>query len=178
MSRRTPAAPTSFSAEARRYVNRHFHILFQRTVYVLLFATIQIALLVWVLLRMHALIPYFVVLCTVLSSLCAMHIINQHTNPAYKIAWLIPLLVLPIFGGLLYLMFGTHHKSRKVTALLADMKKRYQSKETVLSTRTEEVETLAPRDAALMSHYISHAGGCPPFGNTAHPAPQLHGRSC
>ena len=61
--------PKQFRTKARRYINRHFHIIFQRMVYVLLFATIQIAILVWLLVRMNALIPYFVILCAVISSL-------------------------------------------------------------------------------------------------------------
>ena len=155
------------SSGARRYLNRHLHILFQRAVYVCLFATVQIAVLVWIFLRMHALVPYFWVLCILLSVLAAMHIINRNNNPAFKIAWLIPILLLPIFGGLLYLMFGSHHKNRRLRALPDELRRRYRTPDAAAMTCEETVAALAPRDCALMSHYIAHAGGCPPFGNTA-----------
>lgn len=155
------------SSEARRYINRHFHIIFQRIVYVLLFATIQIAVIIWLLARMHALIPYFVALCTVISLLAAIHIINKNNNPAIKIAWLIPLFTLPIFGGLLYLMFGARRVDRRLTTVTETMRDQYRTPETAAHTREAEVAALAPRDAALMSHYISRSGGCQPFGNTA-----------
>ena len=153
----------ALSSEARRYVNRHLHILFQRAVYVCLFATVQIAVLVWIFLRMHALVPYFLVGCVLLSVLAAMHIINRNNNPAYKMAWLIPILLLPIFGGLLYLMFGSHHKNRRLCTLGEDLRRRYRTPETAAMTCGDTVAALAPRDCALMSHYIEHAGGCPPF---------------
>lgn len=159
--------PKQFRTKARRYINRHFHIIFQRMVYVLLFATIQIAILVWLLVRMNALIPYFVILCTVISSLAAIHVINKNSNPAIKIAWLIPLFTLPIFGGLLYLMFGEHHKNRRLEAVGDSMRAQYRTPESTARTQEAEVSALAPRDAALISHYISHASGCQPFGNTA-----------
>ncbi len=152
---------------ARQYINRHLHIIFQRMVYVLLFATIQIAILVWLLVRMNALIPYFVVLCTVISSLAAIHVINKNNNPAYKIAWLIPLFVFPIFGGLLYLMFGTRRVDRRLTAVTENMRTQFCTDQTAGCKQETEISALAPRDAALMSHYIRCAGGCPPFGNTA-----------
>ena len=152
---------------ARRYINRHFHIIFQRMVYVLLFASIQIAVLVWLLVRMNALIPYFVILCTAISLLAAAYVINKDSNPAIKIAWLIPLLMLPIFGGLLYLMFGGHHKNRRLFAVNDNLRAQYGTPESASLTLDEAAKALLPCDAALMSHYITHASGCPPVGNTA-----------
>ena len=131
------------SSEARRYINRHFHIIFQRIVYVLLFATIQIAVIIWLLARMHALIPYFVALCTVISLLAAIHIINKNNHPAIKIAWLIPLFTLPIFGGLLYLMFGARRVDRRLTTVTETMRNQYRTPETAAHTREAEVAALA-----------------------------------
>ena len=167
MSRREHSESPAFRTKARRYINRHFHIVFQRMVYVLLFATIQIAVLIWLFVRMNALIPYFVVFCTLISLLAAVHVINKNSNPAIKIAWLIPLFTLPIFGGLLYLMFGTRRVNRRLTAVTEVIRDAYRMEGGTVPTCEETVSALAPRDAALQSHYISHASGCLPFGHTA-----------
>ena len=45
-------------------------------------------------------------ICMVLSILVVLFIVNKEDNPAYKIAWIIPILLFPIFGGLLYLFLG------------------------------------------------------------------------
>ena len=161
------------SVGARRYINRHFHIIFQRMVYVLLFASIQIAVLIWLFVRMHTWIPYFFVLCMVLSLLAAIHIINKNSNPAIKIAWLIPLFTLPIFGGLLYLMFGGHHKNRRLNDAGVNMRTQYEMMQGdalphgAIRTQDDAAMALHGRDAALISHYIKYASGCPPIGNTA-----------
>ncbi|MFQ8583870.1 MAG: PLDc N-terminal domain-containing protein [Holdemania massiliensis] len=34
------------------------------------------------------------------------YIVNRQENPSYKLAWIILVLVFPLFGGLFYLMFG------------------------------------------------------------------------
>ena len=41
-----------------------------------------------------------------LSLLVVLYIINKDDNPAYKLAWIIPILSFPLFGGILYLLFG------------------------------------------------------------------------
>ena len=164
LSENKPRDSAAFSSEARRYINRHFHIVFRRMVYVLLFATIQIAALIWVFLRMHALIPYFILLCVLISLLASMHIINKNSNPAIKIAWLIPLFTMPIFGGLLYLMFGSHRANRRLHNVTDDLREKYKTANTAAALCEET--SLIPPDAARISSYIGHASGCLPFVGT------------
>ncbi|MBE6659591.1 MAG: cardiolipin synthase [Ruminococcaceae bacterium] len=183
MSRRNDPGNPAFRTRARRYINRHFHIIFQRMVYVLLFATIQIAFFVWLFVYMTRLTPLFLVICALLSLLAAMHVINKNSNPAIKIAWLIPLFTLPIFGGLLYLMFGYRRVNRRLTAVTEDIRADYRtagsnadgqiggsddSPVTGAPVPIDEdtVAAQAPRDAALQSAYIARASGCLPFSGT------------
>ena len=165
MTQKRPGRVSRFSSDARRYFNRHFHIIFGRAVYVTLFATIQITFFAWLLISANRLTPLFLVLCALLSLLAAVHVINKNNNPAYKIAWLIPLFLLPLFGGLLYLMFGYRRVNRRLTAVTEDIRTKYRC-DGAPRTCEETVSALAPRDAALQSRYISHASGCLPFGGT------------
>lgn len=41
-----------------------------------------------------------------LSIAVTIYIINKPGNPSIKLAWIIPILLFPVFGGLLYLAFG------------------------------------------------------------------------
>lgn len=43
---------------------------------------------------------------TIISILVVFYIINKKENPSYKLAWIIPILIFPVFGGLFYLIFG------------------------------------------------------------------------
>ena len=78
-----------------------------KLLYVALFVTIQVAALIVMFLFFRDQFAYFYIVCMLLSLGASIHILNNTTsNPAYKIAWLIPILLFPIFGGLLYLLFG------------------------------------------------------------------------
>ncbi|MBQ8578935.1 MAG: cardiolipin synthase [Clostridia bacterium] len=149
----------------RKYVNRHMSNLFKRAVYILLFATIQVAFLAVCFIYLENLTPYFWVLCILVSLLAAAHIINKNNNPAYKIAWLIPILLMPIFGGLLYLMFGSRRVDKRLTSITDCVRAKY-TEFPAAPTVEDEISVTAPRDAVLQSSYITMASGCRPYTNT------------
>ncbi len=52
---------------------------------------------------------YFVAInfcLTALSIIMSIYIIDKNENPSYKLAWVLLLMALPIFGGLIYALFG------------------------------------------------------------------------
>lgn len=52
---------------------------------------------------------YYVEIAFVLRLLsfgAVVHLIVKQANPAVKLAWIVPILVFPLFGGVLYLAFG------------------------------------------------------------------------
>ena len=51
---------------------------------------------------------------TLLSILITLFLIGKEENSAYKIAWIILILCLPLFGGLLYLFFGNKNPSKNM----------------------------------------------------------------
>ena len=88
-----------------------------KLLYVSLFVTIQVAALIVMFLFFRDQFAYFYIFCMLLSLGASIHILNNTTsNPAYKIAWLIPILLFPIFGGLLSLLFGKYRMTRKQRA--------------------------------------------------------------
>lgn len=59
----------------------------------------------------HYLIFY---ICSMaVSVLCALHEINSRSNPAMKVAWLVPILLVPFFGGVIYILFGSSRMTRR-----------------------------------------------------------------
>ncbi len=163
MSNRAEKDP--LRSRMRQYVNRHFSNFCKRAVYISLFATIQIAFLVWCFVALDKLTPYFLALCVILSLAAAVHILNKNNNPSYKIAWLIPLLGLPIFGGLLYLMFGSRRVDKRLTAVTDDIRSKYPLYTPSMNC-TPALYAANDKSAALQSDYIAHASGCLPYTNT------------
>ena len=46
------------------------------------------------------------------------YIINSNGNPSVKLAWIVPIIEMPLFGGLLYLAFGTKRPLRSMRQAL------------------------------------------------------------
>ena len=79
---------------------------------------------------------YFSITSTLLSILVVVYILSSKTNPSYKIAWVIPIIIFPIFGGLLYLFFGGNklgkREKNKMNSIYKNYKNSYQQDENVL----------------------------------------------
>ncbi len=73
---------------------------------------LQLAYLIYIL---FAAGNYNIILYTllkVISFLVVAHVINSESNPSVKLAWVVPILIFPLFGGVIYLMFGVKHPIR------------------------------------------------------------------
>lgn len=56
-----------------------------------------------------------------LSVIVTLYIINNDDDdPSYKIIWLIPILSFPVFGGLLYVVFGNKKPAKKLQEAFAN----------------------------------------------------------
>lgn len=64
---------------------------------------LQLFLIASSILRINEYFLYFDIFLKVVSLVVVVIIINRHYNPMYKLAWVVPILIFPMFGGLLYL---------------------------------------------------------------------------
>lgn len=99
-------------------------LLFSRLVVVGLMIAVQV---VWFLVFLFRLSRYSVginIFFTSLSVIALLYIINRRDNPAYKLAWVVPVLTFPLLGGLLYLTLGSKKPSRGLRRRLDAAKER------------------------------------------------------
>lgn len=92
-----------------------------------------------------------------LSFLMAVHVINSDSNPTVKLAWIVPLLVFPLFGGVIYVLFGMKHpiRDRKFIYKNADeLTARYTADDSAVM---DELDALDPH-AAGQCRYLSRSG--------------------
>ena len=61
----------------------------------------------------------------ILDALAVLHLLYAHSDPEFKIPWLVVLLALPFVGVVLYLIFRQRSLPKKVRAYLKDMRARY-----------------------------------------------------
>lgn len=153
--------------------------LFQRVVMVSISILAQLVFFVLMIWKFQDSNEILYIALLVLSVVVTLVIISKNTNPAYKIAWLVPILAFPVFGGLFYLMLGGNRLSRHQRK---KMKQVELSMHRHLPQNPETSAALArySPDAAIQSTYIRSVAGCPvyiqtetvyfPLGDTAYPA--------
>ncbi len=101
-----------------------------------------------------------------LSIAAMLVVISKNTNPAYKIAWLVPILLFPVFGGIFYLMLGGNRLSNR------QKKKMHAVEQNLwrhLPQNPEVRQRLASvsESGSLQSRYIQKVAGCPVYENTS-----------
>ena len=154
-----------FSKDIRLSLHRSAHFLFSRILYVLLFVTIQAAVVILPILFAWNHIPYFYLIGIVITFVSMVHILNRDTNPAFKIAWILPISIFPIFGGLLYFMFGARRIGKRLRDMSDDLRT-YASSPSPIKTAEQALKAEGNADAIIESRYLSEIGGAPIYQNT------------
>ena len=136
----------------------------QRVVLTVLLILIQALLLFGIIWKLNNYFIYFYAFSVLLSLLLTLRIINNKSNPAFKIAWLIPILLFPVLGGLVYLVFGSDRTGKYIRNKMGRIEKEMQDGISKANERSG-IEKMPP-DVVNQSHYISNSAHCPPYKNT------------
>ena len=74
----------------------------------------QLSVFVVIIWRFSTSFFYFYLFFVLLSLVVVVYILNDNRmNPAYKLAWIVPILLVPIFGGFFYLTIGKTSTNRR-----------------------------------------------------------------
>ena len=136
----------------------------QRVVLTALLIVLQALLLFGIIWKLNNYFVYFYAASVLLSLLLTLRIINSKSNPAFKIAWLIPILLFPVLGGLVYLVFGSDRTGKYIRNKMGRIEKEMQDGISKANERSG-IEQMPP-DVVNQSHYISNSAHCPPYKNT------------
>ena len=100
-----------------------------------------------------------------LSIIIVFIIINNKSNPSYKIAWIVPVMIFPIFGGLFYLLYGGNKRSTR-----EKLKMVIQNIEMTNSLKQDDeiIKKIGDKSiyAKNQSEYILNYAKCPVYNNT------------
>ncbi len=92
---------------------RWFRALFRRRVIVILLLVLQVVFWVHLVSSVSQISWLLSKGLTILSFLTALYIVSKKDKGAYKTTWLFLILSLPLFGGLLYLLFSFQNSTRR-----------------------------------------------------------------
>ena len=87
-------------------------VIFSRIVTLAVLMIIQIATLFFLILKLRSSFLFLYSMFGILSLIVVFFITSQRSNPTHKLAWVIPIMVFPVFGGLLYIILRTNGTSK------------------------------------------------------------------
>lgn len=87
-------------------IRKLFSLLHNKIVIVGTLILIQLAVFLAIVFQLSEYFVWIYFILIALSFCMSIYIINKNDNPTYKIAWVLLIMGLPVFGGLIYLLFG------------------------------------------------------------------------
>ena len=125
---------------------------------------IQIALFSLFIFALEPYIQYFIGTTTLLGILFIVYLANCQGKNEFKIAWLVPVLILPIFGIGLYFIYKTNLGGRKLNQSIKDEEQK-SAKFLKQLPDSKEAKKLYPKMKDIAS-YLENNGNYPCYTNS------------
>ena len=135
---------------------------------IFIISLLLIAQIVWFVLFLVKLTNYSLVISTtftILSLMMVLYIVAKDENPSYKIAWIILIMFLSLFGGFFYLMFGNKRPSKGIKYLLDLENKKVME---VLDYDDQNLKEIGQENPRAMTtfFYLQEGNSFPVYKNT------------
>lgn len=139
--------------------------LYGRFAFIALSLILQIAIYFWAYFK---LLPYinFIAFGSVLcSAIIILYLVNSREMPEFKISWIIPVTLFPVFGTALYFLLKLNMGGKNFKKRIAKV----ESKIMPYLKVSESVQNECNKKSHIkgMSHFLLNSGGFPPYTNTA-----------
>lgn len=97
-----------------------------------------------------------------LGAVTVVHILNEENNASFKIAWIIPVLVIPVFGTVLYIYINLQPGTKRIHKKLTKIEDEIRP---YLAQNEETVQELQERSAGEkgIADYLYHADNYPVY---------------
>lgn len=140
-------------------------LLFNRLTLVVALLLLQVVVLLGLFLWFDRWLPSIYGASTIFSLLVILYLLNGRMDPTGKITWLVVIMLLPVFGGLLYLFTERDIGHRAMGRL---MQKRSDESQLAIPQNLETMEKLREEcpGAAAMARYVHRSGCFPVYENT------------
>lgn len=140
-------------------------IIFGRTAFVVMSLLLQISILLAGFRFLSHYMVYIYGGFTLLSAFVILYVVNKDENPSFKLAWIIPITVIPVFGTLLYLFLELQWEGKIINRKLRE---NISDTQPYLKQNPRYMEQLARtnRSNANLAAYIENSGSYPVYGNT------------
>ncbi len=121
---------------------------------------LQLVLIAASIFRINEYLLYFDIFLKLLSLVVVIIIINRHSNPMYKLAWVVPILIFPMFGGLLYLFITGQMHTKYFFNKLTEIEKKITADYPQDKSVTKEITEFHPERVSAVNFVNNVSGYC------------------
>lgn len=140
-------------------------LLSRRSVILLLLLLLQLALLVGTAVYLSQAQFYLYVSLNIISLLAVFWILMKKDNPSYKLGWIIPIMAVPLVGGIFYLVMGDKRIGRAMKKRIDRYSRILEKKQNKRGGYIEELRKENPMQAR-QAEYIYSISRAPLLTNT------------
>lgn len=142
-----------------------FNLIYGRTLMIIILVLIQIAIIAGAFMWLSEDLAYVYSTFNIITAILVFYILNKKGNPSFKLAWMIPLLVFPVFGALFYIFAKFQFESKLINYKLLKIISETQE---YLSQEDDIISELENEDmqVANLAKYMNNVGGYPIYKNT------------
>lgn len=147
-------------------MKRLLRFLLSRSFLLAALAAVQIGLFIAVVMNFARIGTVFYSVLTIVTALCAVLVFEKtNTNPAYKMMWMLIILLMPVSGVLFYLFWGYHTFSARVAKDFLAIERRGSA---VMVQDDALLEQLNEWDPSMRrcAEYLVRAASAPVFADT------------
>lgn len=149
----------------KKTLGKPLRLIFGRTTYLVFALLIQLGVLFNTFQWLSDHVFYIYGGFILLSATVVIYIINKRQNPSYQLAWVIPVLVFPVFGALFYLFvelqLGTKQMDKRLDFLTKETRPYLEQDEFVMRHLSQ-----ISRGTASLAHYMDKYGHYPIYNRT------------
>ena len=140
-------------------------IVFGRTGIVLGLLLTQVVMLILIVKSLENFIPYTVVTLFIFSIFMVLYVINADHNTSFKLSWIVLILLLPGFGGMMYIFIQTDIGHRTIKNRIKVIVKETQSEFTKQEGLMERLK-IENKGLYNLAKYTGRSGGYPVYENS------------
>ena len=136
------------------FMHKFLKFLFSQATIVSILLLLQLSAIAASLFRISEYFTYFNIFLQLVSAFTVVVIVNRHSNPSYKLAWVIPILMFPLFGGLFYLFITGQMHTKNYFKKLSSLEKEINGQYSQNADIVKELTLKYPHRLQIFQDYL------------------------
>jgi cardiolipin synthase A/B len=149
-----------------RILSKLKKLVFNRIIIVSIIILVQMVWFSVLVLKLSNHLWWINILLQIISFIALLVVISKNYNPAYKLAWAVPIIAFPILGGLLYMLIGGKKPARRLRRKIDESWKKVSQ---CLCQKEDVLKSIEGLDKIVRGQvgYIKNYSNYPVYSNTA-----------